>query len=69
MPITDTSLSAKIVAEIVAAKGAPADMSQLQQFADAIAKAIVQEITTSAVVVGTVTSGAGAGGAVTGSIT
>jgi hypothetical protein len=66
MALTQASLSSKIQAEIVALYGVADDPSRLQDFADAIAKAVVDEIQANAVVssTGTVTSGAGAGGAV-----
>jgi hypothetical protein len=68
MPITQATLSTKIKSEMQAVYGAPDEPEKLQKFADAIAKAIVDEITSSALVTGTVTSGAGAGGSVTGTI-
>ena len=64
MPISETSLSARIVTEITAQKGAPQDPARLKQFADAVAKAVVDEITQNAQATGSVTSGAGSGGAV-----
>lgn len=68
MALTQASLATKIQAEIIAQFGAPADSSVLLKFANAIAKAVVDEIQANAVVTGTVTSGAGSGGAVTGSV-
>lgn len=68
MPLTQASLATKIQAEIIAQFGAPADAAILQKFANAIAKAVIDEIQANAVVTGTVTSGAGAGGAVTGTV-
>lgn len=64
MALTQASLATKIQTEIVAEFGAPDDSSILQKFANAIAKAVVDEIQANAVVntTGTVTSGAGAGG-------
>lgn len=66
MAITQTSLSTKIQAALIAQMGAVADAAQLKKFSDAIALAVVTEIQTNATITGsgTVTSGAGAGGAV-----
>lgn len=67
MGITIASLSTKIQTEVVAQMGSPAnDSVQLKRMADAIAKAVVDEIHTNATITGTgsVTSGPGAGGAV-----
>lgn len=50
MALTTASLKAKIIAEISAALGAPADGAQLAKFAEAIAKAVVDEIQANAVV-------------------
>lgn len=64
MPLTQASLSGKLKTEIENLYG-PADNNQrLQDFCDAVAKAVVEEIQTNAVVntTGTVTSGVGAGG-------
>ena len=55
MPISETSLSARIVTEITAQKGAPQDPARLKQFADAVAKAVVDEITQNAQATGSVT--------------
>jgi hypothetical protein len=68
MALLTTSLSGKIETEIKAVYGNPTDSDKLKDFCDALAKAIVEEITTNAVVVGTVTSGPGAGGDVTGTL-
>jgi hypothetical protein len=68
VPLSQASLATKIQAEIIAQFGAPADAATLQKFANAIAKAVVDEIQANALVSGTVTSGAGAGGAVTGTV-
>lgn len=68
MALTQASLATKIQAEIIAQFGAPADAGTLQKFANAIAKAVVDEIQANAIVTGTVTSGMGAGGAVTGTV-
>jgi len=66
MPITDVSLSARIVNEMTAQKGAPADPTKLKEMADAIAKAVVDEIKQGAVVTTTVTGSSASGGPVTG---
>jgi len=68
MPLTKAALSTKIQTEIIAVFGAADDASKMKDFADALAKAIVDEIKANALVTGTVTSGAGAGGTVTGTV-
>ncbi len=55
MPLTQASLSTKIQTEIVAIYGAADDSAKLKDFADAIAKAVVDEIKANAVVTTTVT--------------
>lgn len=67
MPLTQASLAAKISSEIAALYGAPADAAKLQSFADAIAKAIVDELKANAVV--TVTGVTAGGGSAVGKIT
>lgn len=64
MALTQASLSGKIEAELETVFGSPADSVQLKKFCDAVAKAVVDEIQSNAVVnsTGTVLSGAGAGG-------
>lgn len=63
MGLTQASLSTKIQTEIVALYGVANDASKLKDFADAIAKAVVDEIQANAVVtVTTSTPGAQAGG-------
>lgn len=64
MALTQASLSTKIQTEIINLYGVADDSALLKKFADAIAKAVVDEIQANAVVntTGTVTSGAGAGG-------
>lgn len=66
MPISEASLSARIVSAMTSEKGAPADPSKLQEFANAVAKAVVEEITQNAVVTTTVTGSSASGGPVTG---
>ncbi len=69
MPLTKASLSTKIQTEIIALYGAADDASKLKDFADAIAQAVVDEITTNAVVpAGSLTAPVG-GGPVTGTTT
>ena len=51
MALTKVSLSAKIEAEIIALYGTPDDSAQLKNFADALAKAIVDEIQANAQVI------------------
>lgn len=64
MALTQASLSGKIETELETVFGSPADSVQLKKFCDAIAKAVVEEIQSNAVVnsTGTVLSGDGAGG-------
>lgn len=50
MALTQASLSTKIQTEIIALSGAPDDAAMLQKFANAIAKAVVDEIKSNAVV-------------------
>lgn len=68
MPITVASLKQKIKDKLDATFGAPDNPTWQENFCKAIAEAIVEEIQTSALVTGTVTSGAGSGGAVTGTV-
>ena len=70
MPLSQASLSTKIQTEIIALYGAADDSSRLKQFADAIAKAVVDEIQANAVVAGTVTGGgSSSGSAIAGTVT
>ena len=70
MALTQASLSGKIKVEIQALYGPPDNDATLTKFCNAVAKAVVDEIQQNAVVntevIGEVTSGAGAGGAVVG---
>jgi len=63
MALTLASLSTKIQTEIVALYGVADSSARLKNFADAIAKAVVDEIQANAVVssTGTVTSGIASG--------
>ena len=61
MALTQATLSTKIQAEIIALYGAADDAARLKQFADALAKAIVDEIQQNAEVSVNVTSGSSAG--------
>ena len=61
MALTKESLSTKIQTEIIALYGAADDSSKLKEFADAIAKAVVDEITQNAVTSTTVTGGSSSG--------
>jgi len=54
--LTQASLSTKIETEIKAQFGAPAAAGQLKKFCDAVAKAVVDEIQSNAVVAVTVTT-------------
>jgi len=70
MALTQASLSTKIQTEIIALYGAADDSALLKKFADAIAKAVVDEIQANAVVVGTVTGGgSSSGSAIGGTVT
>lgn len=69
MPLSAATLSAAIKTEIENIAGIDIiDEAELERFTDALATAIVDHITANALVTGTVTSGAGAGGAVTGTV-
>ena len=61
-------MSADIKTELTTIFGAPQNAIELQKFCDAMAKAIVENIQANALVTGTVTSGMGAGGTVTGTV-
>ena len=61
MALTQAALATKIQAEIIAQFGAPADASILLKFANAIAKAVVDEIQANAVTSTTVSGGSSAG--------
>lgn len=73
MALTQASLSSKIQAELVSKFGTAEDAAQLAKFADAVAKAVVDEIKINAVIAVTsvsgVTTGAGTSGPGTGTIT
>jgi len=73
MPLTQASLSTKIQTEIIIELGAADDAAQLKKVADAIAKAVVDEIKQNAVItvisVTGVTTGPGVSGSGTGTIT
>lgn len=66
MALTQASLATKIQAEIIAQFGAPADASTLLKFANAIAKAVIDEIQANGKVPGAGLTAPGGGGAVTG---
>ena len=65
MGLTQSSLSTKIQTEIVALYGIADDASRLKDFADAIAKAVVDEIQANAVVTVTTSTPNAQGGAAT----
>lgn len=67
MPITKASLSTRIVSAMTAEKGTPADATKLKEFADAVAEAVVAEITQNGVITTVVTGSSASGGPVTGS--
>lgn len=50
MPLTPVSLSSKIKTQLEAVYGSPVDDKKLQDFCDAIAKAVIEEILTNAVI-------------------
>lgn len=66
MALTLASLSTKLQTEIVVLYGAADDAAKLKDFADAIAKAVVDEIQANAVVNVTNVTGVLAGGATSG---
>lgn len=68
MPMTIPGLSAKIKSELENVYGPADDNQRLQDFCDAIATAVYNEITMNALVSGSVTSGVGSGGSVTGTV-
>lgn len=69
MPLSSSGLSAAIKAKIIEKFGSsPITDAILQQFCDAVAEAVVNYLTANTLVSGTVTSGVGAGGAVTGTV-
>jgi hypothetical protein len=65
--MTQADLSTKLQANIGAVINL-VDSAQLKKVCDAIALSVVQEVQTKALVTGTVTSGAGSGGSVTGTV-
>jgi len=70
MALTQASLSTKIQTEIIALYGVADNSARLKDFADAIAKAVVDEIQANAVVNGTVTGGgSSSGSAIEGTVT
>lgn len=69
MPLVDAGLGAAIKTAIITANGVPTDDAKLTSFCNALGMAIVEYIKANAIVTITqaiVTSGAGAGGTVTG---
>ena len=62
MAMSQATLSTKIQTEIIALYGAADDSALLKKFADAIAKAVVDEIQANAEVNGTVTGGGSSSG-------
>lgn len=67
MPLSSSVLSTELQTEIAAVLNI-VDPAQLKKVCDAIAAAVVTHIQNNALVSGTVTSGAGAGGTVTGTV-
>ena len=66
MAISNASLKTKIKTEIIALYGAPDDAGRLDQFAEAVAKAVIDELKTNgSILPGTFIAPDG-GGAVTG---
>ena len=68
MAMSDAGLATAIQNAIVAASVSAASPSELSAFCTAVGTAIVEYLKANAVVAGTVTSGTGAGGSVTGTI-
>jgi hypothetical protein len=68
MALSISVLKQAIIDEVNAEFGAPDDASKLSKFAQALATAIVEHIQANAAVTGTVTSGAGSGGSVVGTV-
>lgn len=68
MPLAVLGLKAAIIAAEDAVYGPAAIPAEQEKFAGALAKAIVEYIQANALVTGTVTSGAGSGGTVTGTV-
>ena len=68
MPLSPAGLGAIIKTELIASV-APTNEAELTNFCNALGKAIVEYILANALVAGTVTSGQGAGGTVTGQVT
>jgi len=66
MPLTQTSLATRIVNEMIAEKGQPENPVLLMEFAQAIAKAVIDEIQQNAQVTTTVVGASATGGPVTG---
>jgi hypothetical protein len=68
MPMTKAGLSAEIITKLNAQFGTPADSTSQQEFADAVADAVVSYIQANMTIstndTGAVTSGVGAGGTV-----
>lgn len=67
MPLNKATLKALIISK-VQSKFTIETEQTLDDFADAVADAVVTHIQAAALVSGTVTSGAGSGGAVTGTV-
>lgn len=67
MALTQTSLSTKIQAEIINLYGVADNSARLKDFADAIAKAVVDEIQANAVTT-TVVGGGSSAGTYTGTV-
>ena len=68
MPLSNSTLKSLIKSHIITETGSPTADADLEKFCKALADAIVEHIVAAALVTGTVTSGAGTGGAVTGTI-
>ncbi len=69
MPLTLAALSTNIQTELIEEFGAADDASKLKKFADAVAKAVVDEIQANAVVPSSGLIAPAGGGPVTGSTT
>lgn len=68
MPMVGDGMGAAIKSAIEGKKGAPTDDGELTDMANAIGEAVVAYIVANALVTGSVTSGSGSGGTVTGTL-
>lgn len=69
MPLAAPALKTLMKTKLDAAYGPPADPAEQTKFLTALSEAIVEYLVANTLVTGAVTSGLGAGGTVTGTIT